>query len=587
VLAGWTAYWHWRWLQSEPSMHGLAAFFLGLLLLILGQAVVRLAAGAFKHGWRWMFSRQAFRLCGWSALFAVSTVVLFYNVERWRGKRAWARLVVDAERQGETLDLNRMVPPPVPENQDFAQAPCFAPMLTALTNGPDAASKPGDSGELAWVSSVSTLERWQSLCVTNLKFAPWLNQEWTDFRPWLHSLRGGENNLPAKNSPSPAGAEELRSIPRPVPDLEPAKAADQILASLKPFDETIDQLRDYSSRPYCRFPVDWGRQFLGENSGLRLLGGVARIVRVRASAELAMGQTDAAFQDTQLALRLGDYARQQPSMWASWRRLRVVVDAIQPVWEGLASRQWNDQQVRALQSQLAGFDLLADYPAVIRVESFGLAAILESVIPTAHHSQRVPVHSERRERDDGKEWSLRLLFGMYPTGWSLQDQAAIHRECLRKVAAFSDPATPRALRVEPSRLEILRDSSDPFFPVFVVPKVREVLGSAGSFCFAQSAVDEAVLACALERHRLATGQYPETLEALVPRFVAKLPHDVVNGQPLKYRRLDADRFLLYSVGLNRTDDGGRANSGGLDWQRWPDRMPYLLEGDWVWAYPVR
>ena len=44
------------------------------------------------------------------------------------------------------------------------------------------------------------------------------------------------------------------------------------------------------------------------------------------------------------------------------------------------------------------------------------------------------------------------------------------------------------------------------------------------------------LACALERYRLANGQFPETLDALVPKFVAKLPTDVITGTPLKYRR---------------------------------------------------
>ena len=48
----------------------------------------------------------------------------------------------------------------------------------------------------------------------------------------------------------------------------------------------------------------------------------------------------------------------------------------------------------------------------------------------------------------------------------------------------------------------------------------------------------------LERHRLA------------PKSIAPLPSDVVNGQPLKYRRTDESSFILYSVGWNETDEGG-------------------------------
>lgn len=68
----------------------------------------------------------------------------------------------------------------------------------------------------------------------------------------------------------------------------------------------------------------------------------------------------------------------------------------------------------------------------------------------------------------------------------------------------------------------------------------------------------------------ARGSYPETLAAL--------PHDLITGQPLKYRRTDDVRFLLYSVGWNEADDGGAVvlkKSGQPD----PEK------GDWPWQVP--
>jgi hypothetical protein len=85
----------------------------------------------------------------------------------------------------------------------------------------------------------------------------------------------------------------------------------------------------------------------------------------------------------------------------------------------------------------------------------------------------------------------------------------------------------------------------------------------------QTLANEAFVACGLERYRLAHGQYPETLEALVPQFAEKLPHDIIGGQPLKYRRTADSQFVLYSVGWNETDDGGV-----------PGKT--IPEGDWVW-----
>ena len=47
----------------------------------------------------------------------------------------------------------------------------------------------------------------------------------------------------------------------------------------------------------------------------------------------------------------------------------------------------------------------------------------------------------------------------------------------------------------------------------------------------QTLVNEAYIACGLERYRLAHGQYPETLDALVPQFAEKLPHDSSAASP--------------------------------------------------------
>jgi hypothetical protein len=85
----------------------------------------------------------------------------------------------------------------------------------------------------------------------------------------------------------------------------------------------------------------------------------------------------------------------------------------------------------------------------------------------------------------------------------------------------------------------------------------------------QTLVNEAFIACGLERYRLAHGQYPETLDTLVPQFVEKLPHDIVGGQPLKYHRTADGQFVLYSVGWNEKDDGGVPSKTATD-------------GDWVW-----
>jgi hypothetical protein len=64
------------------------------------------------------------------------------------------------------------------------------------------------------------------------------------------------------------------------------------------------------------------------------------------------------------------------------------------------------------------------------------------------------------------------------------------------------------------------------------------------------------VAFALAAYHADHGSYPDSLSVLVPKYISRLPKDLYTEQPLHYRREDAG-FLLYSVGRNGVDDGGR------------------------------
>jgi hypothetical protein len=101
----------------------------------------------------------------------------------------------------------------------------------------------------------------------------------------------------------------------------------------------------------------------------------------------------------------------------------------------------------------------------------------------------------------------------------------------------------------------------------------------------QTVAQQAALACALERYRLANDRLPEKLEALVPQFIAKIPHDVMDGQPLRYRLESDGSYKLWSVGWNQKDDGGEVaylNPKAPEDQRILDDQM----GDWVWQMPM-
>jgi type II secretory pathway pseudopilin PulG len=87
--------------------------------------------------------------------------------------------------------------------------------------------------------------------------------------------------------------------------------------------------------------------------------------------------------------------------------------------------------------------------------------------------------------------------------------------------------------------------------------------------WSQTELNQVVLACALERYRRAEGHYPESLASLSPRLIDRIPNDLIDGEPLKYRHTPNGSFTLYSIGWNEKDDGGVLASR-------------REEGDWVW-----
>jgi hypothetical protein len=64
------------------------------------------------------------------------------------------------------------------------------------------------------------------------------------------------------------------------------------------------------------------------------------------------------------------------------------------------------------------------------------------------------------------------------------------------------------------------------------------------------------VAFALAAHRGDRGRYPAKLEELAPRYLATVPGDLFSGKSLVYRPGE-EGYLLYSVGVNGKDEGGR------------------------------
>lgn len=76
-------------------------------------------------------------------------------------------------------------------------------------------------------------------------------------------------------------------------------------------------------------------------------------------------------------------------------------------------------------------------------------------------------------------------------------------------------------------------------------------------CFTRTELEAVKATIAIALFEREKGGRPESLTELVPDFLAALPIDYFNGQPLGYSK---EKSYLYSVGANFSDDGGSDDS---------------------------
>jgi hypothetical protein len=501
----------------------------------------------------------------------VAVVMLFYAEENWRGEWGWEKHKREMRARGEQFDGSAFIPAPAPEEENFATTPYLEPLFafvpgTQRWRGTNAFAN--DQEFSAGYNAASSLLHGKKGPHSN----SWLRPR-TDLVEWVAAF------LQSTNSPKHHTAENTAT------NFTTQQAAAGVLAALAGTEPVIEEIRAASQRRRCRFNIHYEQ----DNPAaillphLAVLKHLSQVVQLRASAELALGQTDAAFQDVNLLLFLAEGNRDEPILVSQLVRFAQFLLALQPLAEGMG--QWTEPQLRALQERLQRFDFCADSKRGLQAERvlFGGGII--------DYFRRAPdkfhLIGELTAGVDGDHRGIEFVGTMMaaaPDGWLDMEQLNYSRLCeevlLPTIDLTNRVIRPALSRKAEERVAALKKHSPPtrflrhhFFSGLLSPAISRFVQKTA---FAQTAADTAALACALERYRLAHGQFPDSLEALTPQFISPLPHDIINAQPMKYRRGDDGRFVLYSVGWNETDDDGvvamtRSGEGAN-----------FNEGDWVW-----
>jgi hypothetical protein len=482
---------------------------------------------------------------------------LILAFENYRGKRAWEACRAELAAQGEKLDWSELVPPPVPDDQNFFKTPLLAPLADLVPEPVHRAyHEPRDSNAVARVGAL-----FDSLNpALRVQQASWRLAQFTDLAAMQTELRG------ATNTRNP-DLQALQATPVGPPPAD-------LLFLLGRKSAELEEIRAALRRPQARYGIPAADGAMALVPHLAPLRAFSRAFATKALAELANGQVDAAAADVIAALEVGRTLESEPLLIATLVEIAVFGSAMQPLWEGLARHQWTEPHLARFEAELAGFNFVTGMARTLRFERAYALGMLDSW-------RRKPKQAAAGIGDG--ETSLAMPPTRLPSGWIRLTQVSMAR-------MFQDHLVPVLdtnrnvvdIRLGERLAKQAEEQLKGWSPYKVLarqlfPALSPAVNRAAS---AQTILNQARLAVALERFRLAEGQFPAELRELAPRFLNVIPLDAVNGEPYRYRREAPDRFLLYSVGANLEDDGAEVAQ-----DKRGRAKPYDAEGDWVWRSP--
>ena len=339
------------------------------------------------------------------------------------------------------------------------------------------------------------------------------------------------------------------------------------------FSPDFDLIRTALQRPYARIDCDYSRPMTVLAPNFLTVRIVVQTLAQRTRCFLLLGEPDKALRELTLMHDLCRILEGAPTgkpitLVAAMINVAVAGLYADTIADGLRMHAWHDPQLDALEQQLSEVKLA---PSI--AETFVDEPIFS--LRTLETSSRAELVKLLAGGGNSKKMALTLKYA--PQGWVDQNMATHARLGYE----FSDGLDVTNLTVSPRKtdeagreLQHNRAHAAPynFLTSAFMPNWVKALQR---FARNQTSINEVQIVCSLERYHLAHGDYPESLDALMPQFIEKLPHDIIGGQPLQYRRIDAGKFLLYSVGWNETDDGGQAAFN-------KDGSEDMAKGDWVW-----
>jgi hypothetical protein len=526
---------------------------------------------------RYPFFRWCLGFVYFVILGVITPFALMVTVENIRAEIVWKRERARLVAASEKLTIREILGPEIPAAQNAGAAPVFAPFFDYHFGAPTRIR--GEDGGIGYGSGLvwrqsNQVARLERIFRTPTSYLPEASKgsrkhpstPKVNIADWSAAFRK------AVTQPEKDDTQWTNEIKLPPPG-DPAR---DVLAGLSVAGKELAEVCAAAALERSQFPVHYDEAMETLLRHLSAMKGVQQVLHLRCAAHLAAGETDAAFADATNALSVANLLREEPLLISQLVRYAQINIAVSTVWQGLAEHRWNDVQLAEFQRRLAKFDCAPSIVLAMEGERgcFSIAG-MDRIIndPRAYDSMMGP--------PPGIVRFLRMI----PRSVLRQNQTTMARyqtEALvhLRQAISNAPQTGLITAVQSREAKLENYISRTYSPYNVMfAMLAPATGKAiNKTARAETAVKLAIAACALERYRIAHGEFPASLEELSAQLQVSVPLDPMVNKPFHYQRTDDGWFLLYSVGLNGTDDGGVMAS---------DDKNDKEEKDWPWPVPTR
>jgi len=498
------------------------------------------------------------RRFAWSAITLVTLYLLLCAWLNWSWGRQWTETAQMLEAEGETLDFRTLVADPVPDAENFCAIPLLKDLSLVVDND---TTKGGPAARRERLKAIK-LPHDQGGKQRSLALNVALGKA-VDLKAWADFLR------------------EDGTLPMPA---DSGNAARDLLAGLSKYDPIVQELTAGLKRPHARWTPEWKTRELPEllfdlqAPHLILTRNLGETLALRSTAAVRAGEPNQAHEEVLVMTRIAHANMNEFLVGLLVGALNTKMIA-SSTWELCDSQAGTAQDFARLESALTALDFHRAALHVFRMDMVG-------IVNAVQYIERNPNQVEFLG-NFGDPLSSAMRF--FPRGfYDATASVVAESEFKHFIKPLRDHGWKEALKasVEYGNWEMEMENR-----IWSHPHYFMALNLIGSYTsvirnsiYAQSLANQAVIACALERHRIENGSYPESLDPLKLTDGKPLPLDVMSDKPMGYRKTPDGKYALWSVGFDRKDDGGKRN---LD-QTQPERTKFSDEnyyGDWVWDFP--